>query len=399
MIRKVILGVLLLVKITSLVGQNKVASIFDFDGCSMKDRLGNMTDAVPEFPPACLCGTDNDALNINLNSLELDNSIDSFFKSNFTICFDVFIENITGEVNILSKAFTCNSDTSIEISYRVRDSLFVIFLKEGTDEVYTLFAHSDPKSCWQNVCLTMNGIDIRAYVNGKEKANVVAVDLMRLDNGLPIRFNKSDCQNNGFRPLEGRLDRILIANYAFLREDIINHFLPQHRILTQDTIIFIGDQFELRSVSNCPSLISWTPSTFLSDPSILNPICSATTDVLYSTEFRLGRCVLRDSVLVRPVDISTLECKDIRLPSAFTPNGDNLNDEFYISNPYIINKLEYFDILDRNGGLIFSTTDPYMRWDGSFKNKVLNSGTYFYRVEYMCKNEVYKNRGTVTLMR
>lgn len=399
MIRKALSGYLIFLIFSGLSGQTRFVSLFDFESCTMRDKNGFLADLSPGSNPECVCGTDNEALEMDLNSFELSNSIDSIFRSNFTICFDIFIENIIDDVDILSKSAKCSSDTSLNITYRVRDSLFSFFLREGSDEFYNFLVHADPRSCWQNVCLSVNGNDIRAYVNGVEKGSIVTTDLLRLDNGVPLSFNKSDCQNNKLNPLNGRLDRILFANYAFIREDIQKHYLPQHKILTQDTIIFIGDQFELRSVSNCPSLIGWSPNIALSDINILNPICNTSIDVHYATEFRLGRCVVRDSVLVRTVDKSKLECKDLRLPTAFSPNGDNINDEFFISNSYIVDKLSYFEILDRNGGILFSSSDVNMKWDGSYKNKILNPGTFFYRVEYTCKDQVFKNRGSVMLMR
>jgi len=99
------------------------------------------------------------------------------------------------------------------------------------------------------------------------------------------------------------------------------------------------------------------------------------------------------------VDKDKLECENLRLPTAFTPNGDQLNDEFFISNPYLIESLQYFSILDRNGGIVFSTEDPQGRWDGTFKSKALNPGTFFYRIAYTCKGQEYKSKGSFFLMR
>ncbi len=380
-------------------GQGHFSGLYDFAACSTKDSRGKLVDINVQTIPTCLCGTDNEAIDMVNNYLFLDNSFDSIFKGNFTICFDVFIENVTNDVDLISKSYKCNSDTSLNITYRVRDSLFSIFLQEGFDESYRFFAHADPRSCWQSICLTVNGIDIRAYVNGVERGKIVANDLLRLDNKEPITFNKSNCQNAMLNSLQGRLDRIILANYPMTRDEIQSNFIPQQRVLTQDTIIFLGEQFELRANSNCPSLISWNPNIALSSNTILNPICNPTKDVLYNAEFRLGRCNIKDTVLVRVVDKDKLECKDLRLPTAFTPNSDNINDEFFISNPYILSELKLFDILDRNGGIVFSTTNITDKWDGTFKGKLLNPGTFFYRVEYTCKNEDYQTRGSVMLMR
>ncbi|MEO6190538.1 MAG: gliding motility-associated C-terminal domain-containing protein [Saprospiraceae bacterium] len=383
----------------NLASQAKFVSIYDFNGCGTKDINGNLGNISNSVLAQCDCGVDNEAIIMNSNSLELPLNIDSLFKLDFTICFDVLIENVVGEVDLLSKSLKCNSDTTIDISYRTKDSIFTIFLKEGNDESYILFAKADAKSCWQNVCLSIIGGDIRIYINGQEAANVFASDRLRLDNGVPLTFNSSDCQFNNLTALRGRLDRILFANYGFKKDEIRKYFIPQQKIITQDTIIFLGDQVQLRAVSNCPSGVNWSPSSTLNNSNILNPIASPIIDTKYSTFFNLGNCRINDSVLIRVVDKDKLQCEKISLPTAFTPNGDNLNEEYFISNPYLITKLNYFDILDRNGSLIFSTNDPLAKWDGTYKSKLLNPGTFYYRIEYECKNSTYKNRGSFFLMR
>lgn len=380
-------------------GQSKFVALYDFNACGTKDIYGKIGDISNSVLLQCECGVDNDAPVMNSNTLEMPTSIDSLFKSDITICFDVLIQNTNGEVDLLSKSNQCNSDTTMDISYRTKDSTFVIFLKEGSDESYVLFAKADQRSCWQNICLSIRGIDIRIYVNGKESATLIANDLLRLDNHYPVTFNGSFCQLNNLTSLNGRLDRILFANYGFNKEDVLNFYIQQQRVLSQDTIIFLGDQATLRAVSNCPANVSWTPGASLNNPISLTPIASPLLDTRYSAKFNLGSCTLMDSVLVRVVDKDKLQCENIRLPSAFSPNNDQLNDEYFISNPYLISSLDYFDILDRNGSVIFSTNDPTARWDGTFKNKALNSGTFYYRIAYVCKDQTYRTKGSFFLMR
>ncbi|MEP7196840.1 MAG: hypothetical protein ABI851_09985, partial [Saprospiraceae bacterium] len=212
-----------------LFSQTRFEALYDFNGCSIKDSKGKIGDLVNVQNIQCLCGVDNDAMVMNVNSFELPNTFDSLFRSNFTICFDLLIENSFGEIDIMTKSKLCNSDTTIDISYRSQDSTFSIFLKEGNDEAYVLFAKADPKSCWQNVCLSVNGIDIRVYVNGKESVTLIANDLLRLDNGIPVKFNASDCQNNNLLALKGRLDRVMFANYPFNKDNANKFFIPQQQ--------------------------------------------------------------------------------------------------------------------------------------------------------------------------
>lgn len=70
---------------------------------------------------------------------------------------------------------------------------------------------------------------------------------------------------------------------------------------------------------------------------------------------------------------------DLYLPSAFTPNGDNLNDEFGVVGPEVSNFV--FRIFNRWGELVFYTTDQAGSWNGVFKGMPAPQGTYSYFVE------------------
>ena len=67
----------------------------------------------------------------------------------------------------------------------------------------------------------------------------------------------------------------------------------------------------------------------------------------------------------------------IYLPTAFTPNGDGLNDIFRIP-PSNKNNLERLVIYDRWGQKIFETKDKGRGWDGTFKGKLQPVGVYIY---------------------
>jgi gliding motility-associated-like protein len=94
----------------------------------------------------------------------------------------------------------------------------------------------------------------------------------------------------------------------------------------------------------------------------------------------------------------------IWIPNTFTPNGDGFNDIFQpIFSPYGISEEDYeFDIFDRWGERIFSTTDIYMGWNGGKFNKgeILKEDVYVYKVRYKTtEREVRYKTGHVTLMK
>ena len=87
------------------------------------------------------------------------------------------------------------------------------------------------------------------------------------------------------------------------------------------------------------------------------------------------------------------------IPNAFTPNGDGKNDLFKIDN-FTDQELLEFKIFNRWGTILFTTEDPSIGWDGTYKGKKQPFGVYGYviRIVY-AQNVVETYKGTVTLLR
>jgi gliding motility-associated-like protein len=71
----------------------------------------------------------------------------------------------------------------------------------------------------------------------------------------------------------------------------------------------------------------------------------------------------------------------IAVPSAFTPNGDGLNDFLYPVNAYKAQKLR-FAIYNRFGQRLFYTENRFGKWDGKFQGKACDMGTYVWTLDY-----------------
>lgn len=91
----------------------------------------------------------------------------------------------------------------------------------------------------------------------------------------------------------------------------------------------------------------------------------------------------------------------IYAPNAFTPDGDQLNNEWRI---YMdgINPLDFHLILyNRWGEIIWESYDPEGSWDGNYGGIPAQDGTYVWRIVTKDANsdKKYEFRGTVTLLR
>jgi gliding motility-associated-like protein len=80
-------------------------------------------------------------------------------------------------------------------------------------------------------------------------------------------------------------------------------------------------------------------------------------------------------------NIKVLKSCYIAVPTAFTPNGDGLNDNLYPLNAYKADGLE-FSVYNRTGERVFYTTDWTKKWDGKIKGQPQDSGVYVWMLKY-----------------
>jgi gliding motility-associated-like protein len=123
--------------------------------------------------------------------------------------------------------------------------------------------------------------------------------------------------------------------------------------------------------------ISWQPSVFgtLNNNRLLLYPPQASTYTVNAK--RLPGCDLQKTITVAEKD-----CPEwVRIPSAFTPNNDGLNDSF---RPIISGRVSSFSIkiFERNGQLIYNSSNPYSGWNGTIKGVQQNSGIFVYTCTY-----------------
>ena len=119
----------------------------------------------------------------------------------------------------------------------------------------------------------------------------------------------------------------------------------------------------------------------------------------YSVSYNYEGCTQSDTILLKVQDPNSLNCNNLLLPNAFTPNGDNLNDSYGISTIILTESNVLFEIFDMHGAKIFSTTNPEEKWDGSLHGQAAPPGVYMYKIKYTCNGEKYSKAGSVNLIR
>jgi len=98
------------------------------------------------------------------------------------------------------------------------------------------------------------------------------------------------------------------------------------------------------------------------------------------------------------ISITAIEPLIIDFPTAFSPNGDGLNDSFYPNtNQTII--IESFDIYNRIGEKVYSYTPQSPSWNGFYLGQPAAAGVYSYILNYRFLGNRFTKTGEVMVVR
>ena len=69
------------------------------------------------------------------------------------------------------------------------------------------------------------------------------------------------------------------------------------------------------------------------------------------------------------------------VPTAFTPDGDGLNDFFFVEGESIDSEVFNFSVYNRWGERIFEAEDIHTKWDGTYKNLPAQEDIYIWKLD------------------
>ena len=159
-----------------------------------------------------------------------------------------------------------------------------------------------------------------------------------------------------------------------------------------DTSVVLGQPLQLNAYGGINYL--WTPSTWLNDPTISNPISLPQDNIRYFVKVsnNIG-CSANGSIMVYVYKIPA----DLYVPSAFAPNGLN---KIFVPILRGIRSLDLFKVYNRWGQMLYSNPDPGAGWDGTFGGRPQDSGTFVWYAEATdYKGIKIKKKGYVVLIR
>ncbi len=162
--------------------------------------------------------------------------------------------------------------------------------------------------------------------------------------------------------------------------------IPLDLELLRDTSLRFGDSLRLTSQVNYADLdYLWVPNEGFRQNEIAAPWVRPVTSTTYELSVSSGRCVA-----AKTVRITVVERGPVDAPTAFSPNGDGINDVWELYPNASIERLRSLSVYTRWGELVYFTEGlgdwqhgglPLKAWDGYSKGKKMNPAVYVWLLE------------------
>lgn len=156
-----------------------------------------------------------------------------------------------------------------------------------------------------------------------------------------------------------------------------------------------GQKINLGVMADLPSdgtyILEWGPLTGLENYDRLSPDAMPKETTDYTLTISYGK------ECVQSKKIKVIVVRNLEIPNAFSPNGDNVNDYWTIKNIEGYPKSRV-SIFNRYGSIVHQSTGYTSPWDGTWQGKPVPAGAYYYIIELKDKtNSLFK--GNITLIR
>lgn len=182
------------------------------------------------------------------------------------------------------------------------------------------------------------------------------------------------------------------CNFSVTDQVVVVVQPPVPAFAGNDTIAVIGQPHQLLATGGVS--YEWSPSASLNLSNVQTPLATLDHDQMFHvTVTDVAGCVGSDDVFVQ-----VYPGPAYHVPTAFSPNGDGLNDVFRVI-PAGIAYTDWFRIFNRYGQLVFATNQWLKGWDGTYQGKKQPIGNYVWVLKGKDKNgKVVEMKGTVLLV-
>ena len=335
--------------------------------------------------------TDTLIQNVLVTDLSLDAGLDTSFCNTPVLLNANFSSNVTFVHWSTNRWFTDTISTSSDLIISSPGIFYVKVFDVNCSQV-------------DSVEVLSSNINIDVFGNDVCIGDSVLVGVTNLNLSVPIisyNWNVNDFDTAAFidTPTFEKWYAVEVINSegCIIKDSVfinVYEYPVVDSIWATDTIIFNGEKITL-SVVTSDNLI-W--DDFLSS----KPSQSVSPNKTKCYNFQVlneYNCAIRDSICIQVMD-ALCDSKNIKIPNAFSPNEDNVNDFYFVQDLDEIVTVFNLEIFNRLGQKVFSTSDILNRWDGTFRGKKLSPQVFDYYLKLECVGgKRLFHKGNITLIR
>jgi gliding motility-associated-like protein len=355
------------------------------------DSTRNATFVVHPLPLPSF-NSNKDTGCVKVSSFLLTNTSTSPDAANMTFLW-TFSDGITQTSTDVTRGFNTVGNYTVQLEATTE------FGCKATSLLKTLYVlpGGKPNFTYDSICVgklvTFRNL---SNENGAAQANYA----WDFNNGDPVSFLKNPLPVV-FNIPPGKLDVTLKMTTLGCESDTqkmvrtvqVNKQAPGHTY--NDITMPQGSTKFVHVRDSVGNFFSWRPRVNLSSYDTRYTEVTAVDDITYLIDITdKHTCVTTDTL-----SILVLKKPGFYLPSAFTPNGDGLND---LVRPYLVGMkgLKSFSVFNRWGNLIYYTEKYGEGWDGKREGVTQAAGVYVWILKfYNASNQLQTEKGTITLIR
>lgn len=179
---------------------------------------------------------------------------------------------------------------------------------------------------------------------------------------------------------------------AYQEQTVTVYPPPVVNTISPVTIFAGGTVWLNTTVTSDIKSFNWTPITGLDNPALESPFATplSNTDYIVTVTNDKG-CTASDTAIIKVLN-------GIKIPNAFSPNGDAINDKWMIDNLAGFSE-STVNVFDRYGKRVFNSKGYNTPWDGNYNGNPLPVATYYYIITVSDGHISQAYNGWVVLLR
>ena len=365
---------------------------FNLSSTSISNPFSN-TDSTIQYQIFITNGSCTDTIiqDIIVNDLNLNAGEDSYY------CNDPVLLNATFSAHIISTIWSSNENFTDTIS-----ELFS-FLASSPSIFYVKVSDS---ICVQidSVEVLSDSINIAIFGSDLCRGDSISIGLINQNQDFPlisyswnfnninsIQFIDSPDSSRWYSVEVFSIDSCVVKDSIFIN---VYEYPILDSISISDSIIFKGDSATINVHTS--DKINWLD---FSNNSLEQTFLPNESNCYYFEIFNDFSCFIIDSVCIKVEDVFCDYYK-IKIPNAFSPNNDEINDLYFIDDKDKIVVNFKIEIFNRIGQKVFSSNNINTKWNGVFVDKKLPPQVFHFYLELECiGGKKLFHKGNITLLR